>query len=62
MPTRRRLVVLGLPAPGIAVAWASTQRDDDTAPDQAAEAATPRPFARMLLEPEAELLDWHPSP
>jgi hypothetical protein len=41
MPTRRRLVVLGLLAAGIAVAWATTQRGDDAEPGQAAAAAAP---------------------
>ena len=43
MPRRRRLVVLGLLAAGIAVAWATAQRDDDSEPGQAAAAAAAKP-------------------
>ena len=43
MLTRRRLVVLGLLAAGVAVAWVSTQRGDDAAPGRAAVAAAPDP-------------------
>ena len=38
MVARRRIVVLGLLAAGVAAGWASTLRDDDGAPDQAAAA------------------------
>ncbi len=41
MLTRRRLVVLGLVAAGIAAGWAATSRTGDGASDQAGAAATP---------------------
>ena len=43
MPRRRRLVVLGLLAAGIAVAWATAQRGDNSEHGHAAAAAAPKP-------------------
>ena len=53
MVTRRRIVVLGLLAVGVAVGWASTLRDDGGAPDQAAAAAPTTTAATTAAAPLA---------